>query len=233
MGTDIYKELFSDPVIKIGKSTLLAGALISFIPTIILAIVYKAIPPIQSILTAWFLCASVYGVEYFMTPISYYPVLGNSGTYMAFLSGNIANVRVPCALVAQDAVGVKPGTEKGEIIATIGMAGSIVPGLIITTITAIVGIKLINIIPANVQKAFDYVLPAIFGALYAMYAMKNHKLALFGIALAITLIYIVPIKLPTILIVPVCSFGTIAFGYYLEKRKATNNQEPINKDSSQ
>lgn len=218
-----FNDVFSKPVVKIGRTTLLLSALMSFIPPLFLGIRYNAFPPIGSILSAWFLCISVYGVEYFMTPISYYPILGNAGTYMAFLSGNIANVRVPCALVAQEAVGVSAGTDEGEIIATIGMAGSIIPGIIITTTTAIIGTKIISIIPPSVEKAFDYVLPAIFGALFALFAVKYPKFATFGLLLAILLVYIIP-GLPTILIVPICSFGTIAFAYFTEKKKERNNQ---------
>lgn len=40
---------------------------------------------------------SSFGVLWFVEPISYYPVVGQIGTYMAFLSGNISNMRVPCA----------------------------------------------------------------------------------------------------------------------------------------
>lgn len=216
-----FDTQFSRPVISIGKWTLLLAIPMSFIPVIYLGIRYGAWPPISSILTAWFLVASVYGVEYFMTPISYYPILGNSGTYMAFLSGNIANVRVPTAMVAQEAVGVKAGTKAGEIIATLGMGGSIISGLIITTLAAFAGTQIISVLPDSVMKAFDYVLPAIFGALFALFAIKFPKYAAFAITLAVILVYGFP-ALPTVLVVPMCSFGTIAFAMFLYRRNKAN-----------
>lgn len=96
-----YENIFSRPIIKYGRITLLFSIVLCFIPAIYLAVRYHAIPPVSTIFTAWFMIASIYGVEYFMTPISYFPILGVSGTYLAFLSGNIANMRVPCAIVAQ------------------------------------------------------------------------------------------------------------------------------------
>lgn len=212
-----YKEAFSDPIIKLGKLTLLLAVPLSFLPPLYLGFRYDAFPPIKNILTAWFLVATIYGVEYFMTPISYYPILGNAGTYMAFLSGNIANVRVPCAIVAQEAVGVSPGTEEGEVVATLGMAGSIITNLIVVTIAAFAGNTIIGFLPETVTDAFNYVLPAIFGALFALFAIKYPRFAAFGMALAITLVFVIG-TLPTVLVVPICSFGTIAFAIWLTKR---------------
>ena len=62
---------------------------------------------------------------------------------MAFLSGNISNMRLPCAMVAQEVTGVKPGTKEGELMATIGIAGSIVTNLIFVTLGAIGGTLLL------------------------------------------------------------------------------------------
>ena len=59
---------------------------------------------------------------WFVEPISYFPIVGVAGTYMAFVSGNISNLRIPCAMIAQKAAGVEPGTDRGSIVATLGMA---------------------------------------------------------------------------------------------------------------
>lgn len=64
---------------------------------------------------------SSFGVLWFVEPISYYPVVGQIGTYMAFLSGNISNMHVLCASMAQVSAEVEPGTHEGSIIATIGV----------------------------------------------------------------------------------------------------------------
>lgn len=215
-----YDELFTKKIIKTGMWTLLLAIPLSLLPGVYLWIRYGAMPPVKTILTAWFMIVSIYGVEYFVTPISYFPILGMSGTYMAFLSGNIANVRVPCAIVAQDVLGVKPGTNEGELIATMGMAGSIVTNLIVVTIAAVGGNFLIGYFPPIVIKAFDYVLPAIFGALFSLFAVKFPKFAVFAIIVAFTLVIIIG-TIPTWLVVPLCSFSTIGFAMYTNKKKTS------------
>lgn len=213
-----YEEIFTKKIIKTGMWTLLLAAPLSLLPGIYLWIKYGAIPPIKTIFTAWFTIVTIYGVEYFMTPISYFPILGMSGTYMAFLSGNIANVRVPCAIVAQDVLDVKPGTNEGELIATMGMAGSILTNLIVVTVAAVGGSFLIGYFPPIVIRAFDYVLPAIFGGLFSLFAVKFPKYAIFAITLALILIIGIGV-LPTWVVVPICTFGTIGFSMYSTKKK--------------
>lgn len=220
-----FNIVFTKEIVKTGKWTLLLAVPLSFLPAMYLWIRFGAIPSITTILTGWFLIASIYGAEYFVTPISYFPILGISGTYMAFLSGNIANMRVPCAVVSQDVIGVKPGTPEGEIIATLGMAGSIITNLIVVTLAAVGGSRLFNFFPPIVIESLDYVLPAIFGALFALFAVKYPKYGAFGISIAAILLGVVKV-IPTILLVPICVFSTISFSMFSYKR-SNNKSENI------
>ena len=89
--------------IVIGSPTNILAALTSFIPVIWLCITYNCWPPISTVLTAWGMVAASFGAFYFVEPVSYYAALGMTGTYLSFLSGNIGNMRVPCAALAQKA----------------------------------------------------------------------------------------------------------------------------------
>lgn len=216
-----FHNTFSKEIIKYGKITLLGAIPLCFFPALYLWFAHGAIPDVTSILTGWFLIASIYGAEYIMTPISYFPILGVSGTYMAFLSGNIANMRVPCAIVAQDAIGVEPGSNEAEVVATLGMAGSIITNLIVTTAAAIGGVWLYNLFPPIVIEALSFVLPAIFGALFSLFAIRFPKYGAFGLGVAMLLTGVIKV-IPTILLVPICVFSTMAFAGadYKKKNKA-------------
>ncbi|NLL36138.1 MAG: hypothetical protein GX256_01295 [Fretibacterium sp.] len=209
---------FTQPIIRTGMWTLLLAVPFSFFPALYLWWQYGAIPTVKTILTAWFMIVSIYGVEYFMTPISYFPILGISGTYMAFLSGNIANMRVPCAIVAQQVVGVEPATKEGEIVATLGMAGSIITNLIVVTIAAIGGSYLLSMFPPIILEALNYVLPSIFGGLFAIFAVRHPKYAVFAIAIASILLGVIKV-LPVWLVVVLCSFSTIGFALFSSRGK--------------
>lgn len=101
MSNNFYKDEYMPKVNKIGKLTGVLGVILAFSPAIALAVVYGILPKPAALLTAFISGVSAFGVLWFVEPISYYPVLGTAGTYMAFLSGNISNMRVPCASMAQ------------------------------------------------------------------------------------------------------------------------------------
>lgn len=205
-----FNESFTKPIIRTGRLTILFAIPFCFLPCIYLWLRYGALPPISAIMGGWFLIASIYGTWYFIEPISYFPVLGLSGTYMSFLSGNIANMRVPCAAVAQEVLGVESGTKKAELVATIGIAGSIITNLIVVTIAAVAGNELFKFFPAPVARAFDFVLPSIFGALFVMFAIKFPKYGVFAIAVGLLLLGVIKV-IPTFLLIPICVFSTITF----------------------
>lgn len=54
----------------------------------------------------------------------YTPMLGAGGGYLAFITGNLINMKIPCAVNARDMVGAKTGTQENEIISTISIATS-------------------------------------------------------------------------------------------------------------
>ena len=193
MSNNYYKDEYMPKVNKIGKITGYLGVVVAFTPALVLAVVYGILPKPAALLTAFISGASAFGVLWFVEPISYFPVVGTAGTYMAFLSGNISNMRVPCASMAQVAAEVEPGTEKGSIIATIGMAVSIIINVSVLTIGAILGTSVLSMLPDNVKAALNYLLPALFGALIVQFGMKMKKHSVIMIVVAIGLYFLIGI----------------------------------------
>ena len=169
---DFFEGEYMPKMNKIGKITGAVGVIIAFLPALILAIFYGILPKPAALATAFVAGASSFAVLWFVEPISYFPVLGPIGTYMAFLSGNISNMRVPCASMAQVSADVEPGTEKGSIMATLGMAVSIIINVSVLTVGVILGSSVLSLLPASVKDALNYLLPALFGALLVQFGMK-------------------------------------------------------------
>ena len=109
MSNNFYKDEYMPKINRIGKMTGYVGVILAFLPAVALAVVYGLLPKPAALLTAFVSGASAFGVLWFVEPISYFPVVGPAGTYMAFLSGNISNMRIPCASMAQVAADVEPG----------------------------------------------------------------------------------------------------------------------------
>ena len=212
-----YEKSFTKPIIRYGSLTNLLAIPLCFIPAIYLWLVKGAFPGWNNILTGWMYVASIFAIYSVVEPICYFPILGLPGTYMSFLSGNIGNMRVPCAVVAQESLGVEPGTKKAELIATLGIAGSIFTNTIMVTIAAIGGAALMSVFPPVVLTAFKYVSSAIFGAMFAMFASKNLKYGAF--ALVVVMAMLLSKAIPVYIMIPIAVFSTAIFGVFDYNKK--------------
>lgn len=212
-----FDEQYTRSIIRYGRATNLIAIALCFIPAIVIWLYYGYLPPLNDILSGWGLIASIYLVFSFIEPISYYPVVGLSGVYMVCLSGNIANVRIPCAAMAQKVLGTTPGTRKAELVSTLGIAGSIITNLLLTTLAAIAGAAIMSVLPSVIIEALGYVAPAIFGAMFGMQAAKNIKYAAFAAIVAVVALGI--LNVPAYVAVPLLVFGTVAFAMLTDNRK--------------
>ncbi len=152
---------------------------------------------------------------------TYVPMLGAGGAYLSFVTGNISNLKLPCALDAMEKANVKANSEEGEIISTISIAVS----SIVTTIIIIIGVILIvplaPILEAEVlNSAFDQMLPALFGGLAVVFISKNVKLSVAPIILMLILFIFVPfLDASTVgIMVPVGVLFTLAVARILYKK---------------
>ena len=185
------------------------------------SIIFNATPDWGALVVGLLATAPMYWAVGLIETVTFVPMLGAGGSYLSFVTGNITNLKLPCALNALEQNEVSANSEEGEVISTIAIATS----SIVTTLIIIVGV--IAIVPLTpvlqapvLQPAFAQILPALFGGLGVAFVSKNWKLALAPIALMLILFIFVPaLNEGTVCImVPVSALFTIAFGRILYKR---------------
>ena len=125
--------------------------------------------------------------------ITFIPMLGAGGSYLSFVTGNISNLKLPCAINALENANADPKSEEGEIVSTIAIAVS----SIVTTLIVALGVLLISPLTPVLENpvltpAFNQMLPALFGALGVALISKNWKIAVAPIALMLILFIFVP-----------------------------------------
>lgn len=169
------------------------------------------------ILTGFLSYGAVVAIIWFVEPISYYPILGVSGTYLAFLTGNIGNMCLPSASIAQSIVKAEPGTRKGEVTATLAISAASIVNTTMLIVVILGGSYLINALPESIRASFSFVLPAIFGGVLAQFAIKKPVWGIGAIGLGIfAALGPVPPSFQTF----ICIAGTVIFAVILEKLKA-------------
>lgn len=169
-----------------------AALLVLFSVPFVFSVHYDAFPELKTLLKALSTVIAVYWTTAIIEVVTYTPMLGAGGTYLSFLSGNITNLKLPCAMNAMERANVRANSEEGEVISTISIAAS----SITTTVIIAVGVLLFApVLPkilaegSVIKPAFEYVVPALFGALGASYFAKHWKISILPIAVGI-IIYI-------------------------------------------
>ena len=155
----------------------------------------------------------------------YTPMLGAGGGYLAFITGNLINMKIPCAVNARDMVGAKTGTRENEIISTLSIATS----SLVTIVVLAVGVAILTPLrpvleSPMLQPAFANVVPALFGAMAYKYYRKNIKVAIAPLVLMSVLFILVPslVSSTSFMIIP---SGAIAIGiafFFYKKGKRAN-----------
>lgn len=164
------------------------------------------------------------GIVYYPTSIVefliYTPMLGVGGSYLSFLTGNVTNMRIPCAMNATAIAKTEPGTAEHEIVTTIAVATS----AITTTLVIVAGVVLL--VPLQpvlqnplLQPAFNNVVPALFGALGMQYFSKSLKLTAGPLTLMSLLCIFVPslASQTSTMMIP-CGVLALAIAFFLWKK---------------
>ena len=153
----------------------------------------------------------------------YTPMLGAGGSYLAFITGNLINMKIPCAMNAKDIVGAKSGTTENEIISTLSIA---ISSLVTIAVLALGVLLLTPLQPVlsspALQPAFSNVVPALFGAMAYKYFRKDVRLAMIPLATMTVLFILVP-SLTSSTSMMILPAGAIAIALAWFKFKKTEN----------
>lgn len=188
------KELtYMDSVHRDGRIWSLSIMALMLLYPLALCLIFGAAPDGKGLLLGLVATAPMYWAVGVVETFTYIPMLGMGGSYLSFVTGNISNLKLPCALGAMEQMGVKANSEEGELVSTIAIAVS----SIVTTVIIILGVILIvpltPVLNAPVlAPAFAQILPALFGGLGVVFVSRNYKIAIAPVALMMILFILVP-----------------------------------------
>ena len=184
---------YMDSVHKWGRIWNLSVMGILFLYPLAVALLFGAVPDGKGLLMGLIATAPMYWAVGIVETFTYIPMLGAGGSYLSFVTGNISNLKLPCALTALEQAEVKANSDEGEVISTIAIATS----SIVTTVIIILGvILLVPLTPVLenpvLDPAFAQILPALFGALGVVFVSRNWKIAVAPVVLMLILFISIP-----------------------------------------
>ena len=184
---------YMDSVHKWGRIWNISVMIILFAFPLAVGLIFQAAPDLKGLGMGLLATAPMYWAVGVVETFTYIPMLGAGGSYLSFVTGNISNLKLPCALNALESAGVKASSDEGEVISTIAIAVS----SIVTTLIIVLGVILL--IPLRpllenpaLDPAFAQILPALFGALGVVFVSRNWKISIAPIVLMLILFIAVP-----------------------------------------
>ena len=182
------------------KSTHRLGRIVSVITLVLLVGAPFAIgtllgagPDLGAVARGFLSVGLVWTVSSVVEFLVYTPMLGAGGSYLAFITGNLINMKIPCAMNAKELVDAKSGTAENEVIATLSIATSSLVTIVVLALGVVLLIPLQPVLQSPVlAPAFANVVPALFGAMAYKYYRKDPLLSLIPLSVMIILFTLVP-----------------------------------------
>lgn len=170
---------------RYNESTHLIGRVVSVITLVLLigapfalGVILEAMPDVGAVAKGFVSVGLVWMVSGVAEYLIYTPMLGAGGGYLAFITGNLINMKIPCAISARDMVGAKTGTPENEVISTLSIAASSLVTILVLALGVLLLAPLQPILQSEVlQPAFANVVPALFGAMAYKYFRGSMKIA--------------------------------------------------------
>lgn len=181
-----------------------------------------AMPDLTAVGRGFLSVGLVWAVSSVVEFLIYTPMLGAGGGYLAFITGNLINMKIPCAVNARDIVGAKTGTAENEIISTLSIATSSLVTILVLAVGVLLLVPLQPVLQSPaLQPAFDNVVPALFGAMAYRYYRKNMNIAVAPLVLMSVLFILAPSLTgsTSFMIIPSGAIA-IAIAYVIYRKKA-------------
>ena len=217
---ELFFAEFNNSLHRLGKILLLISMILLLSVPFVIGVLKSVMPGLGGFLSGMAKVGIIYIPVAIVEFLVYTPMLGVGGSYISFLTGNVTNMKIPCAMNARDMAGTTVGTPENEIISTISTATS----AIVTTLVIVVGVLLIVPLQPVLQSetllpAFNNVVPALFGALGLKYFAKSPKIAVIPLLLMSLLCIFVPaaISQTSLLMIPAGGLA-LAIGFVLFKK---------------
>ena len=186
---DVYRAQMH----KFGRIFTVLGILVMFLAPTMIWLISGVAPDFNKMVVGIVALSAIYLPGGIIEVATYSPLLGPSATYLAFITGNLINLKVPCVMNATEICGTKINTPENEVVSTMSVAFSSITTVVIMSIGIILLIPLRPILnSAILQPAFSWVVSALFGALGYKYFKGSWKLVVAPIIFVIIISIIAP-----------------------------------------
>lgn len=219
---EIYFKTYNAHTHILGRIVSVIAVLLLVGAPFVIGAVLGAMPNLSAAAKGFVSVGIVWVVSSVVEFLIYTPMLGAGGSYLAFITGNLINMKIPCAVNARDIVEAKSGTPENEIISTLSIATSSLVTIVVLAVGVMLLVPLQPILQSTVlQPAFENVVPALFGAMAYKYFRGNMKIAIFPLVVMSLLFIFIPSLTgsTSFMIIPAGGMAILIAYYFYRKER--------------
>ncbi len=205
MNKELYLEKYNSSTHRIGRTVSVITLILLVGAPFLIGRYLGAMPDLAAAAKGFLAVGIVWTASSVVEFLVYTPMLGAGGGYLAFITGNLINMKIPCAMTAREIAGTKAGTPENEIISTLSIATSSLVTILVLALGVLLLVPLQPILQSEaLAPAFANVVPALFGAMAYRYYRRNIRLSLVPLLMMSALFIFVPslISQTSIMILP-------------------------------
>lgn len=180
----------------LGRIFVYCGFLLLLCVPVAISIYFNAWPKFTNVMLALLPTLAIYVPVQFIEMFTYIPILGKGGSYMAFVTGNLSNLKAPAVKTALENFEVEQGSEESEIVSVLVIGIS----SLVTVLILAIGVVLFLVTGLRealqspvLAPAFDNLLAALFGCMGFVFIGKNWKIAVAPVVLMLIVFALVSI----------------------------------------
>ena len=222
---EAYMAKYNEKTHFYGRIGLWIGIILLIAAPFLMGVSLDAMPDLGAFGKGLAQIAIIYIPSCIVEFLIYMPMLGAGGGYLAFITGNLINMKIPCALNARDIVGTEAGTTENEIVSTLSIAASSLVTTLVIALGVLLMIPLRPVLEAPAfQPAYNNVVPALFGAMAYKYFRRGKKLVAIPLIVMTVLFVVMPGLISSVGFLMLISGAIAIVQAYLAFRKETKKE---------
>lgn len=219
---ETYFKTYNAHTHRIGRIVSVITLLLLVGAPFVIGAVLGAMPDLSATAKGFVSVGIVWVISSVVEFLVYTPMLGAGGSYLAFITGNLINMKIPCAVNARDIVEAKTGTPENEIISTLSIATSSLVTIVVLAVGVLLLVPLQPVLQSSaLQPAFENVVPALFGAMAYKYFRGNMKIAVVPLVIMSLLFIFIPSLTgsTSFMIIPAGGMAILIAYYFYKKER--------------
>lgn len=195
MDTRESNESYYESLHRFGRWTTLVAVLLMLSVPAISTLLFRIDVNWGSMFTAAVSLCLVFIPTQLTEVISFAPILGSGGTYLAFVTGNVMNMKLPAAASGHRLAEVEPHSDEGEVVSVLAIGVSSV----VTTLIIFAGMFALTPFihylrnPA-LQPAFNNIMPALMATMLVPALRKDWRLGVVPCVMALAAGILIPAR---------------------------------------